>query len=313
MNAPRRPPRRKVDGVLLLDKPLGMTSNAALQQVRRLFNAAKAGHTGTLDPLATGLLPLCFGEATKFAGELLDADKAYLATLRLGIVTDTADAEGQVLATRPVTSGEVEVRSFLPRFLGVQQQVPPMYSALKRDGRPLYELARQGIEVERRPREITIHALEFSAWAGDRFDLAVSCSKGTYIRTLAADIGEALGCGAHLAALRRTRVGMLNVSSALTLDHIEALAPDRRDSLLMPPDALLGNIPLIKLNEQDVAHIMLGQAIRLLGEGPLRCRLTGPQGFIGLGEISGDGWLHPKRLLATVSASDMVPNTAIAD
>lgn len=299
MNAPRRPPRRKVNGVLLLDKPHGMTSNAALQQARRLFNAAKAGHTGTLDPLATGLLPLCFGEATKFASELLDADKAYLATVRLGIVTDTADAEGQVLATHPVTVAETEVQSLLPRFLGVQQQMPPMYSALKRDGKPLYELARQGIEVERAFREITIHALEFSAWSGDRFDLAVTCSKGTYIRTLAADIGEALGCGAHLAALRRTRVGMLDLSSALTLDGIEALPVDERGSLLMPPDALLADVQLVHLNEQEVARIKLGQAIRWAGAPSLRCRLAGTEGFIGLGEISGDGWLHPKRLLAT--------------
>lgn len=313
MNAPRRPPRRKVDGVLLLDKPLGMTSNAALQQARRLFNAAKAGHTGTLDPLATGLLPLCFGEATKFAGELLHADKAYLATVRLGIVTDTADAEGQVLTTRPVTVDEAGVRALLTRFLGTQQQVPPMYSALKRDGKPLYELARQGIEVERIPREITIHALEFSAWAGDRFDLAVSCSKGTYIRTLAADIGDALGCGAHLAALRRTRVGTLNISGALTLEHIEAFGPERRDSLLMPPDSLLADVPLIELNEQEVVRIMLGQAIRHEGEQVLRCRLSGPQGFIGLGELSADGWLHPRRLLATVSPSDPLPNTATTD
>jgi tRNA pseudouridine55 synthase len=313
MNAPRRPPRRKVDGVLLLDKPHGMTSNAALQQARRLFNAAKAGHTGTLDPLATGLLPLCFGEATKFAGELLHADKAYLATVRLGIVTDTADAEGQVLTTRPVTVDEAGVRALLPHFLGTQQQVPPMHSALKRDGKPLYELARQGIEVERIPREITIHALEFSAWAGDRFDLAVSCSKGTYIRTLAADIGDALGCGAHLAALRRTRVGTLNVADALSLEHIEAFSPEQRDSLLMPADSLLADVPLIELNEQEVASITLGQAIRHEGGKVARCRLVGPQGFIGLGELCGDGWLHPRRLRATVSPSGQLPNTASID
>lgn len=317
MNAPRavgnRAPRRKVNGVLLLDKPNGMTSNAALQQARRLFNAAKAGHTGTLDPLATGLLPLCFGEATKFSSELLDADKAYLATVRLGIVTDTADAEGRVLSTRPITVGEAEIRSLLPRFLGVQQQIPPMHSALKRDGRPLYELARQGIEVERAPREIVIHALEFGAWSGDRFDLSVSCSKGTYIRTLAADIGEALGCGAHLAALRRTRVGALDVSSARSLERIEAVPVSERDGLLMPADALLTNVPLIELTGQEVARIMLGQAIRWENLSSQRCRLSGPEGFIGLGEISDDGWLHPKRLFATIATPDCAPRIATTD
>lgn len=313
MNAPRRQPRRKVDGVLLLDKPLGISSNAALQKARWLFNASKAGHTGTLDPMATGLLPLCFGEATKFAGELLDANKAYLATVRLGIVTDTADAEGQVMATCPVSVGEAEVRALLPGFLGVQQQVPPMHSALKRDGKPLYELARQGIEVERTPRQITIHSLEFIAWAGDRFDIAVSCSKGTYIRTLAADIGAALGCGAHLAALRRTRVGSLDVSNALTLEDIEAARAEQRDSLLMPPDCLLSGVPLIELSGKDVTRIMLGQAIRWEGQALPRCRLSGPEGFVGLGEISGDGWLHPRRLLATVSADVCLANTGTTD
>jgi tRNA pseudouridine55 synthase len=289
-----------VDGVLLLDKPTGISSNAALQKARWLFNAAKAGHTGTLDPLATGLLPLCFGEATKFAGELLDADKAYHATVRLGIVTDTADAEGQVLATRPVTAGEADVRALLPRFTGRQQQIPPMHSALKRDGTPLYELARQGIEVERVARDITIHSLEFLGWGGDRFDLAVSCSKGTYIRTLAADIGTALGCGAHLAALRRTRVGALDVAGALSLDQIEATAVGARDSLLMPPDALLVDVPGVQLSEQEVTRLMLGQPIRWAGSTYGRCRLSGPRGFIGLGEFSPDGWLQPKRLVATV-------------
>ncbi|MDP3030794.1 MAG: tRNA pseudouridine(55) synthase TruB [Rhodocyclaceae bacterium] len=301
MNAPRRPPRRKVDGVLLLDKPLGISSNAALQQARRLFNAAKAGHTGTLDPLATGLLPLCFGEATKFASELLHADKAYCATVQLGVVTDTADAEGRVLETRPVTVDAAQVRAVLPRFMGLQQQVPPMYSALKRDGTPLYELARQGIEVARTPRAITIHSLELSAWSGDRFNLAVACSKGTYVRTLAADIGQALGCGAHLAALRRTRVGMLDVRNAISLESIDNLPAARRDELLMPPDALLADLPAVLLPEQDVAHLLLGQPIRWAAAPAARCRLTGPRGFFGLGEISADGWLRPKRLMATAA------------
>jgi tRNA pseudouridine55 synthase len=302
MNAPRRPPRRKVDGVLLLDKPTGMTSNAALQKARWLFNAAKAGHTGTLDPLATGLLPLCFGEATKFAGELLDADKAYRATVRLGIVTDTADAEGCVLATRPVTVGEAEVRSLLARFTGTQQQVPPMHSALKRDGTPLYELARQGIEVERAPREVTIHALEFLGWRGDGFELDVSCSKGTYVRTLAADIGIALGCGAHLAALRRTRVGTLDIAAAVTLEQIEARAVEDRDGLLMPADTLLGDLPQVQLTAAEAARMLHGQPVRWEGLPASRCRVSGPEGFIGLGEFSADGWLQPKRLIASAQA-----------
>lgn len=302
MNAPRRPPRRKVDGVLLLDKPIGMTSNAALQKARWLFNAAKAGHTGTLDPLATGLLPLCFGEATKFSSELLDADKAYRATVRLGIVTDTADAEGQVLQTRPVTVGEAEVRALLPRFTGLQQQIPPMHSALKRDGTPLYELARQGIEVERAPRQVTIHALEFLGWGGDRFELDVSCSKGTYVRTLAADIGEALGCGAHLAALRRTRVGTLDIAAAISLDRIEAFPPEERDSLLMPPDGLLRELPEVQLSEMEASRLLHGQPVRWEGNPANRCRLVGPAGFIGLGEFSADGWLQPKRLIASTFA-----------
>jgi tRNA pseudouridine55 synthase len=299
VNKPRRPPRSKVDGVILLDKPSGMTSNAALQKVRGLLNAAKAGHTGTLDPLATGLLPLCLGEATKFAGELLDADKAYRATVRLGIVTTTADAEGQVLETRPVTATAADVRALLPRFTGRQQQVPPMHSALKREGVPLYELARQGIEVERIPRDITIYSLEFLGGSGDCFDLAVSCSKGTYIRTLAADMGAALGCGAHLAALRRTRVGTLNIVDAVSLEAIEAMPAAARDSLLMPPDALLGDLPVVQLAEQDALRLRLGQAVRWAGTAYARCRLFGPQGFIGLGEFSPDGWLQPKRLVAT--------------
>jgi tRNA pseudouridine55 synthase len=302
VNKPRRAPRRKVNGVLLLDKPLGMSSNAALQKARWLFNAEKAGHTGTLDPLATGLLPLCFGEATKFAGELLDAGKSYLATVRLGIVTDTADAEGQVLATHPVTATEAEVRAMLPRFTGEISQVPPMHSALKRDGTPLYELARQGIEVERQPRQVTIYSLDLLDWRGETFDLAVDCSKGTYVRTLAADIGTALGCGAHLAALRRTRVGSLDLADAVTLERIEATPLEARDSLLLPPDALLAALPVVALNGTEAARLLHGQPVRWNGELSARVRLVAPQGFIGVGTYSADGWLQAKRLIATDGA-----------
>ncbi|MEW6293603.1 MAG: tRNA pseudouridine(55) synthase TruB [Pseudomonadota bacterium] len=300
MNKPRRAPRRRVDGVLLLDKPPGMSSNAALQKARWLFNAEKAGHTGTLDPMATGLLPLCFGEATKFSSTLLDADKTYEATVKLGIVTDTCDAEGRMLATHPVNVNEAGVRAVLSRFTGAIEQVPPMHSALKRDGVPLYELARKGIEVERAARQVTIHAIELLAWRGDSFDLRVACSKGTYIRTLAADIGSALGCGAHLAALRRTRVGSLDIAQAVTLETIEAKAGELRDSLLQPTDALLVDIPAMHLNHLEAARILQGQPIRRDGMPSSQVRLFATQGFIGLGEVSEDGWLKPKRLIATV-------------
>jgi tRNA pseudouridine55 synthase len=302
VNKPRRAPRRRVDGVLLLDKPLGMSSNAALQKVRWLFNAEKAGHTGTLDPLATGLLPLCFGEATKFSSTLLDADKTYLATVKLGIVTATCDAEGEVLATYPVQVTEADVLAVLTRFTGAIEQVPPMYSALKREGKSLYELARQGIEVERAPRKVTIHAIELLEWRGDAFDLRVACSKGTYVRTLAADIGDGLGCGAHLSALRRTRVGALDIAQAVTLDAIEALPAAARDSLLQSPDALLAGLPVAQLNVLEAASLLQGQAIRwrdCAGVPFCQRRLFGPQGFIGLGECQEDGWLKPKRLIAT--------------
>ncbi len=299
MNKPRRAPRRRVDGVLLLDKPPGMSSNAALQKARWLFNAAKAGHTGTLDPMATGLLPVCFGEATKFSSTLLDADKTYEATVKLGIATDTADAEGKVLETHPVEVAEAQVRAVCVRFVGEIEQVPPMHSALKRDGKPLYEFARQGIEVERQARQVTIHGIDLLAWRGDSFDLRVACSKGTYIRTLAADIGSALGCGAHLAALRRTRVGSLDIAQAVTLETLEATAVELRDSLLQPTDALLAGLAAEQLGETDAARLLRGQPIPWHGMPSCQRRLFGPQGFIGLGEITTDGWLKPKRLIAT--------------
>ena len=299
MSKPRSAPRRVVSGVLLLDKPAGMTSNDALQKARRLYNAAKAGHTGTLDPLATGLLPLCFGEATKFAGELLDADKTYRATVRLGVTTDTADAEGRVLETRPVDVTPEQLEHVLARFRGEIEQVPPMYSALKRDGRPLYEYARAGIEVERGARRVTIHALTASGWNGDCFDLEVACSKGTYVRTLAADIGAALGCGAHLAALRRTRIGGLDVAAAVGLDVLAELDMTARDARLHPADALVAAWPRADLTAADADRILHGQGIRWSGQIGERYRYYGPNGsFIGVGVVSADGWLNPKRLVA---------------
>lgn len=303
MNAPRRPPRRRVDGVLLLDKLLGMSSNTALQIARRLFNAAKGGHTGTLDPLATGLLPLCFGEATKFAGELLHADKSYRATVRLGITTDTADAEGVVLRECPVAVTEMQLRAALARFVGDIEQLPPMHSALKRDGKPLYEYARQGIEVARQPRPVHIARIEWVAFDGRDAVIDVDCSKGTYIRTLAADIGAALGCGAHLFALRRTRVGNLHVDNALTLDALEQATAAARDDLLAPTDALLSALPVVHLEAGDAARMRRGQAIPWTGAAGQRLRLTSNEyGFLGIGVVTPARELQALRLVAESAA-----------
>jgi tRNA pseudouridine55 synthase len=286
--------------VLLLDKPTGITSNAALQKARWLLNAEKAGHTGTLDPLATGLLPLCFGEATKFAGELLNADKSYRATLRLGVTTDTADTEGQVLLTRPVAVDADKSRAAMADFRGEIEQIPPMYSALKRDGKPLYEYARQGIELEREPRRVTIYRLELVSFSGDTAIIDVDCSKGTYIRTLAADIGEKLGCGAHLTALRRTRIGNLDVANAIALEAFEALPVENRDGRLLPADALLADVPIVRLDSTELERVLHGQGIRHDGAPGTRNRLYSADGlFVGLGEQSADGWLNPRRMLVT--------------
>ncbi len=274
-----------------------MTSNSALQKTRRLYNAAKAGHTGTLDPLATGLLPLCFGEATKFAGELLDADKAYDAVIKLGVATDTADAEGRILATLPVHATLQQVAAVLDKFIGEIMQVPPMHSALKRDGKPLYEYARQGMEVERAPRRVTIHSIRLESLAGDLLSIGVDCSKGTYIRTLAEDIGKALGCGAHLAALRRTRIGSLHLAKAVTLAAIEERSSEQRDTLLAPPDALLDALPSAELDAIAAMRLGHGQAVRW--NGPVgRWRAYSAGGFLGLCELDSDGWLFPRRLIA---------------
>jgi tRNA pseudouridine55 synthase len=301
VNKPRRAPRRQVNGVLLLDKPTGITSNAALQKARWLFNAEKAGHTGTLDPLATGLLPLCFGEATKFSGELLDADKSYRATLRLGVTTDTADADGTVLATRPVEVDVDRWRIATADFSGEIEQIPPMYSALKRDGKPLYEYARQGVELEREARRVTIYRLALLSLEGDQAVIDVDCSKGTYIRTLAADIGEKLGCGAHLTALRRTRIGDLNVANAIPLAELESLPAEDRDRFLFPTDALLADLPMVSLDDRDTERVLHGQGIRWNAAPGSRHRLYSVSGlFIGLGVQLPDGYLNPRRLVATM-------------
>ena len=306
MNGPRRAgvkiPRRRLDGVLLLDKALGLSSNHALQAARRLYNAEKAGHTGTLDPLATGLLPLCFGEATKFAGELLNADKRYVATVQLGVTTDTADAEGAVLLRRPVDVSRPDVEAVLASFLGEIDQVPPMYSALKRDGKPLYEYARAGIEVERTARRVTIygmHLLDDDCLVDHRFVFEVRCSKGTYVRTLAADIGECLGCGAHLAALRRTGIGTLDVAQAQSMATLEALTAYDRDALLLAPDSLLASLAEARLDMVDAARLRHGQAVRWAADEGTRLRVyDAERGFIGVCSQGADGWLKPLRLVA---------------
>jgi tRNA pseudouridine55 synthase len=287
--------------VLLLDKGLGLSSNLALQAARRLYQAEKAGHTGTLDPLATGLLPLCFGEATKFSGELLNADKRYVGTLQLGVTTDTADGEGRVLERRPVEAPRAEVEAVLATFVGEIDQVPPMYSALKRDGKPLYEYARAGIELERAPRRVSIHELRLLDWADDmaRGSFEVRCSKGTYVRTLAADIGEALGCGAHLAALRRTGIGELDVVQAHSLTALEELGAEARDGLLLPPDSLLAGLAEVCLDAADAARMRHGQSVRWEGVEGSRLRVYDAEhGFIGVCRQAADGWLQALRLVA---------------
>lgn len=290
---------QRIDGVLLLDKPSGMTSNSALQAARRLFSAAKAGHTGTLDPMATGLLPLCFGEATKFSADLLDADKTYEAELLFGITTDTGDAEGTILARRPPVVTTLDLATALQRFLGPIRQIPPMFSALKREGKPLYELARQGIEVVRAPRDVCIHELRLLSHTQDRCRLHVACSKGTYIRTLAEDIGELLGCGAHLTALRRIAVGALHIADAVTLDQVHALPEEARLASLLAPDTLLQSLPAIHLDDETSRRFGHGNPVSSIGlEG--RYRVYANDRLLGLGERDAAGQLQPRRLVSAL-------------
>lgn len=291
--------RRKLDAALLLDKPPGITSNAALQSAKRLYRAQKAGHAGTLDPLASGLLVVLFGEATKFAGPLLDAPKEYLARVRLGETTTTGDAEGETLERREVRVSAAEIEAVLARFRGVVRQVPPMYSALKHGGRPLYELAREGRSVERQPREVEIHLLELLARDGTDLELRVRCSKGTYVRTLAEDIGAALGVGAHLVALRRTAAGGMGLDQASTLEALQGLAEAERDARLMPLEALLADLPRLELDEQQARRFCNGQRIQLSRGGSGLCAIIGPQRrVLGLGEHGAGGLLRPLRLVA---------------
>lgn len=295
--------RRSVDGVLILNKPLTFSSNAALQKVRWLFNANKAGHTGSLDPLATGVLPICFGEATKFSQYLLNADKRYEVVMQLGITTATGDAEGQILEQRPVNCTEQDLLAVLPRFRGEITQIPPMYSAIKKDGQPLYKLARAGEIIEREPRQITIDELELLSFEGDKARLVVSCSKGTYIRTLVEDIGQALGCGAHVAMLCRTEAGPFYLGQAIDLETLielqEKSGSEALDQFLLPVDAGLLHWPSLELTEHTSYYWLHGQPVRV-PEAPLNTyiRVRDHQGrFIGIGEVANDGRLAPKRLI----------------
>ncbi len=309
MKAPPRPrlPRRALHGVLLLDKPLGMSSNDALQKVKRLLRAEKAGHTGTLDPLATGLLPLCFGAATKFSQLNLEADKAYIATLRLGQTTTTGDREGEVVQVRPVEFTPEQLQSALQQLRGAIDQVPPMHSALKHEGKALYELARQGKTVEREARRVTIHALELLSHEGATMQLSVRCSKGTYIRTLAEDLGELLGCGAHLSALRRTHSGPLHLEQAVTLEQLESEDDAARLRHLLPPDLLLDDCPLVRLDADNAGKLLAGIRRRTALPAAARVRAFGPepQAFLGSARIAG-GELIPERLLSPIELQTLL-------
>jgi tRNA pseudouridine55 synthase len=294
--------RRRLDGVLLLDKPAGVGSNALLQTVKRLYGAAKAGHAGTLDPLASGLLLVLFGEATKFSQFALDADKEYLARARLGATTSTGDADGEVLERRPCTASRAEVEAVLAGFRGELQQVPPMYSALKHAGRPLYALAREGREVPRAPRRIRVHELQMLRFAGDELELRIGCSKGTYVRTLVEDIGRTLGCGAHLAALRRTRSGGFGVEQAATLEQLQRDALPAREARLLPLERLLAGLPRIDLPAAQAERFVRGQALRMDQAPSGQCSVYGQQGrLLGLGEGRTPGELRPRRLISYAS------------
>jgi tRNA pseudouridine55 synthase len=304
--ANRRRPQRKINGIFLLDKPVGISSNGALQQVKRAFGARKAGHTGNLDVLATGLLPICFGEATKVCAFLLDADKRYIADIKLGEVTETGDSEGEVIRRVERFSVDIEAATRVAaNFTGEIEQVPPMYSALKQDGQRLYKLARQGIEVERKPRKIVIRSLSVTGLHEGILSIDVSCSKGTYIRTLAEDIGDALGCGAHVKSLRRTEAGPFSIEAALSVSQVHDISDGvdseaMLDEKLLPLDRALINFPDIELSEEMAFSITRGQAVRI-ADAPVEgfVRLYRPKReFIGVGAVLEDGRIAPRRMMA---------------
>lgn len=296
--------------MLLLDKASGLSSNQALQTAKRIFSAHKAGHTGTLDPMATGLLPICFGEATKFSSALLGADKTYEAVLRLGYMSTTGDAEGEISIAAGMESQCVDltrekIEAVRKSFIGVITQVPPMYSAIKHRGKPMYTFARAGVEIERQPRAITIHDLSIEAYQGNEMRIRVTCGSGTYVRTLAEDLGHALGCGgAYLTALRRSALGGFDLPQAYTLTGLEAMPPSQRDSCLLPADSLLRSLPPVVVDSAAALSLLQGRAIpgrHPAGESLLPGRQVRlydkAQRFLGLGEISTEGYISPKRLI----------------
>jgi tRNA pseudouridine55 synthase len=306
----RRPKGRFIDGIVLLDKDTGMSSNFALQRVKRLFNANKAGHTGALDPLATGMLPICLGEATKFSQHLLEADKRYLVTAKLGERTDTSDSDGEVVQTRPINITQELLDEKLAFFRGTTQQIPSMYSALKYQGQPLYKYAREGIEIPRESRPITVFELNFIKLEGDELTLDIHCSKGTYIRTIIDDLGEMLGCGAHVIMLRRTQVAEYPYDKMVTLAQLEALLEQAHrqdvapktlmDPLLLPMDTAVANFAEINLPQAMLYYVMQGQAIQAAGLKPnelVRITIGDERRFVGIGTMNDDGLLAPKRLI----------------
>jgi len=315
----RRKQGRPLNAVFILDKPKGLSSNGALQRARRLFGAQKAGHTGSLDPMATGVLPICFGEATKFSQWGLDADKTYLARVRLGVTTRTGDAEGEIIGTADASHVDAEdVEKALEKFRGPIEQVPSMFSALKYKGTPLYELARKGVEVEREPRVVNISHLEMSGFqrtAYTEFDLTVHCSKGTYVRTLAEDIGLVLGVGAHLVALRRTAAGSFALEQSKTLEELEQVREDNQpellDSFLLPMDATIQHLPKVSIDARSAEFFYMGQAVMVSGVYKISAcegsrfveetdivRVVSDSGdFLGVGEVTDDAQVQPKRLV----------------
>lgn len=307
MNTPRVE-RRNVDGVLLLDKPRGLSSQQAVSRVKKLFLARKAGHTGTLDPMADGLLPIGLGEATKFSQYLLDADKGYLASLRLGVTTSTGDAEGEILEQRPVTATEAEIRTAILHFVGAQTQTPPMHSALKVAGKPLYAYARAGLTVERQSRSIIIYSIQLIDYKEYYIKLRVHCSKGTYIRVLAEDIGAALGCGAHLTALTRESAGGFSLAQAVSSDELESLSMQGRMARLLPVDTFVFSLDRIDLEPEFTRRIITGQDVRKTGISTGLYRLYGAdEAFLGVGEVDA-GVLRARRLTSQSQNRDKPEN-----
>ena len=316
---------RAIDGIFLLNKPQGISSNAALQRVKRIYGAAKAGHTGALDPLATGMLPICLGEATKFSHYLLDADKCYITTAKLGIRTDSSDADGKIDEEKPVPSdltAEAVKALLVEHFTGEIEQVPSMFSALKFNGQPLYKLARQGIEVEVKPRQVTIHEIELLDFRGSEFDLKVRCSKGTYIRSIVEDLGLHLGCGAHVSMLHRLDAGPYKADTMITLEQLELLSEPkgenesiesiqvRLDHVLLPPWTAVEQFPRLSLDETEEGRLLCGQRIRMenlpdqfrsetMANQDVLLFTAAQERFLGIGQLDETGVLHPKRLIAT--------------